>query len=123
MKVSYTYLLDGAKQTIQSSGTKYPADTGGVAIGYNGDGSIRTMRGIQSVRLTDLTARQAMVGNKKYAVADDVQVYLRKNGAYYPITLAAVNSDDYTLTGWYDNAGSTAGGLIRIMIAVEKASG
>ena len=120
--VSYTYLVDGTKKTIQSSGTKYAVETGGVAIGYKADGSIRTMRGMQSVKLTNLTGQQAMSGNKKYTLAEDIQIYLRSNGAYYLTTLSAVNGDDYTLTGWYDNSGSAAGGQIRIIIAVEKSS-
>ena len=93
-----------------------------MAISCKADGSVRTMRGMQSVKLTDLTGQQAMSGNKKYTVAEDVQIYLRSNGTYYLTTLSAVNGDDYTLTGWYDSAGSAAGGQIRIIIAVEKSS-
>ena len=122
INVSYTYLVDGTKKTLQSSGTKYAVETGGVAISCKADGSVRTMRGMQSVKLTDLTGQQAMSGNKKYTVAEDVQIYLRSNGTYYLTTLSAVNGDDYTLTGWYDSAGSAAGGQIRIIIAVEKSS-
>ena len=31
--------------------------------------------------------------------------------------LSAVNSEDYTLTGWYDNFGAAAGKKVRVIIA------
>ena len=34
--------------------------------------------------------------------------------------LTSVNSDDYYLTGWYDNFGCTAGKKVRVIIAVKK---
>lgn len=39
---------------------------------------------------------------------------------YYASTLSAINTKDYQLTGWYDNAGYSAGKQIRIIIAVER---
>ena len=117
INVSYTYLLNGTEQSLRSSTTKYPVETGGIAIAYESDGSIRTMQRMKSVKLTELSGSWAMASNQKYAVADAVQVYLRKNGSYYPTTLSAVNAEDYTLTGWYNNSGSTAGRQIRLIIA------
>jgi len=63
-----------------------------------------------------------MASNQRYAIADDVQVYLRKNGSYYLTTLSAVNAEDYTLTGWYNNSSSSAGRQIRIIIATALES-
>ena len=34
--------------------------------------------------------------------------------------LAEVNSDDYYLTGWYDNFGCAAGKRVRVIVAVKK---
>lgn len=48
------------------------------------------------------------------------QVYLWYKGQYYPTKLSAVNSEDYTLTGWYDNFGAAAGKKVRVIIAVKK---
>ena len=42
------------------------------------------------------------------------------NDATYPTTLSQVNSEDYSLIGWYDANGSAAGGKIRVLIAVKK---
>ena len=54
--------------------------------------------------------------------AEDVMVLLRDSGqqGYYPTTLSAVNSTDYSLVGWYDNQGASAGGRIRILVATKK---
>ena len=47
---------------------------------------------------------------------------LRDSGqqGYYPTTLSAINSTDYSLVGWYDNQGASAGGRIRILVATKK---
>lgn len=58
-----------------------------------------------------------MASNQKYAVSDDVQVYLRKDNSYYLTTLSSVNAEDYTLTGWYNNSSNSTGRQIRIIIA------
>ena len=41
-------------------------------------------------------------------------------GVYYKTTLASINAEDYYLTGWYDNFGCTAGGQVRILMALKK---
>ena len=117
INVTYTYLVDGTEQTLHSASVKYPVETGGIAIAYKSDGSIRTMQRMKSAKLTDLSGSWAMASNQKYAVADDVQVYLRKNGSYYLTTLSAVNAEDYALTGWYNNSSNSTGRQIRIIIA------
>lgn len=120
INVSYEYLIDGAKTTLRSSSAKYPVRTGGVGISYESDGSIKSMQQMSSVRLTSLGVQSAMASNKKYALADDLQVYLHRNGDYYLTTVSAVNAEDYTLTGWYDTASGAAGGRIRIIIAEKS---
>lgn len=120
INVTYEYLIDGQAQTIRSSSTSYPVDVGGIGIHYNSDGSIKTMRQMKSVKLTELGLESSMASNRKYVMADEVQVYLRKGSTYYATTLSAVNAEDYTLTAWYDTATSGAGGQIRVIIAVEK---
>lgn len=122
INVAYTYLVDGAEQTLRSTSAQYPVETGGIAIAYESDGSIRTMQRMKSVKLTDLSGSWAMASNQKYAVAEDVQVYLRKDNSYYLTALSAVNAEDYALTGWYNNSGSSAGRQIRIIIATARES-
>lgn len=120
INVTYTYLVGGAEQTLNSTSAQYPVEIGGIAVAYESDGSIRTMQRMKSTELTGLSSSWAMASNQKYAVADDVQVYLRSNGSYYLTTLSAVNTEDYTLTGWYNNSGNSAGTQIRIVIAVPR---
>lgn len=117
INVAYTYLVDGAEQTLRSTSAQYPVETGGIAIAYQSDGSIRTMQRIKSAKLTDLSGSWAMASNQKYAVSDDVQVYLCKDNSYYLTTLSSVNAEDYTLTGWYNNSSNSTGRQIRIIIA------
>ena len=86
------------------------------------DGSIRSMRQLSSVTLTELGSLSAMAGSQEYTLDENVQVILRSSGSsgYYETTLSAINAEDYTLKGWYDNLGYSAGGRIRIIVATEK---
>lgn len=71
-------------------------------ISYKSNGSNKSMRQMSSVRLTEVGVQSAMANNKKYTLADDVQIYLRKNGEYYLTAVSAVSVESCTLTGWYD---------------------
>lgn len=117
---SYTYILNGTTKTLNSSGTAYAVTSGGFAVRYNTDGSIKTIKNISSATITDLGSVYATTNSKKYRLADDVQVYLHSGSSYYATTLSAVNPDDYTLTGWYDSFGCIAGGRIRVIVAESK---
>jgi hypothetical protein len=114
---SYTYLLNGQQKTLSANGTTYPVKSGGFAVRFNADGSIKTMRNLSSVTLTTLGSLTASGGSREYRLASGVQVYLYSGGNYYASTLSAVNTDSYTLTGWYDSFGCPAGGRIRVIIA------
>ncbi len=120
VSIGYTWLLNGSSQSQKSGNAKYPVRGGGVALVYESDGTtLRSMRQMDSVRLTDLNAdaSSARADNKAYRIADGVQVYLRQNGVYYQADLNSVSTDDYKLTGWYDTFTGSAGGAIRIVIA------
>lgn len=115
----YTFIFGGAEQEVPYSGKKYPVDAGGVAIDYDEHGSIKSMKKLEQYALTSFGPEWATADNQRAAVAENVQVYLRDGGKYYLTTASAVNAQDYTLTGWRDASGS-AGGQIRIVIAVRK---
>jgi len=95
---------------------------GGARLTFSDNGALKGMRQLSSVNLTGLTSLTATAGSSKYALAEDVMVLLRDSGqqGYYPTTLSAVNSTDYSLVGWYDNQGASAGGRIRILVATKK---
>lgn len=119
--VSYTYLRNGQAHTI--SGTaRYPIQTGGAMLVYEKD-SLRSIRQLTQVSLDGLSALSAMGGGREYPIAENVQVLLRDGSGsrgYYQTDLSQINGEDYTLTGWYDNLGYSAGGRIRILVATPK---
>jgi hypothetical protein len=119
--VSYTYLRDGQAQTI--SGTaRYPIQTGGAMLVYE-KGSLRSIRQLTQVSLDGLSALSAMGDGREYPIAENVQVLLRDGSGsrgYYQTDLSQINGEDYTLTGWYDDLGYSAGGRIRILVATPK---
>ena len=108
-----------------SSGSTSASDiasdvAGGVAIGKSTSGTVKSMRQLLPAVIDKVGAASVMSGGKKYETADDMQVYLWYKGTYYPTTLSQVNSEDYSLIGWYDANGSAARGKIRVLIAVKK---
>ena len=117
----YSYYQDGQITTYNSDAI-FSISTGGAALYYDEDGSIRSMRQLSSVTLTELGSLSAMAGSQEYTLDENVQVILRSSGSsgYYETTLSAINAEDYTLKGWYDNWGYSAGGRIRIIVATEK---
>lgn len=121
ISVSYTYIRDGQVQNI-SGGAKYAVKSGGVMLVYE-KGSLKSMRQLVSVNLDSLSSLSAMGGGKEYKIAENVQVLLRDGDGsqgYYLTDLSQINGEDYKLTGWYDNLGYSAGGQIRMIVAVPK---
>lgn len=118
---SYTYLQNGQSHTVSGQQT-YSVKVGGARLTFSDNGALKGMRQLSSVNLTGLTSLTATAGSSKYALAEDVMVLLRDSGqqGYYPTTLSAINSTDYSLVGWYDNQGASAGGRIRILVATKK---
>ncbi len=121
ISVSYTYLLNGQPQSLSGS-AKYPVRTGGAVLVYE-DGKIKSIRQLTSVTLDSVSSLAAMGSGKEYKLAEDVQVLLRDgtgSSGYYLTDLSQINGEDYRLTGWYDNENNSAGGRIRIIVAVPK---
>lgn len=116
---SYVCYVNG-QQVIYQTSTKYPVLAGGVAIGKSTSGTVKSMRQLLPAVIDKVGAASVMSGGEKYETADDMQVYLWYKGTYYPTTLSQVNSEDYSLIGWYDANGSAAGGKIRVLIAEKK---
>lgn len=118
---SYTYLQNGQSHSVSGQQT-YSVKVGGARLTFSDNGSLKGMRQLSSVNLTGLTSLTATAGSSKYALAEDVTVLLRDGSqqGYYPTTLSAVNSTDYSLVGWYDNQGASTGGRIRILVATKK---
>ena len=112
---TYQYLRSGTAGTISGS-TAYSVSTGGAVLLYD-DGSLKTIRQLQKVALTQLSDRYAMAGNQKYLLDENVQVLLQGSSGCYATTLSAINAEDYSMRGWYDELGCPGGGRIRILVA------
>jgi len=70
--------------------------------------------------LTELGPFTVRAENKTYELAENLQIYLKEDGAYYLTALDTINAEDYTLTGYYDDFGCPAGGQIRVIATAEK---
>jgi hypothetical protein len=118
---SYQYIIDGETYSLNSS-SAYSVNVGGAALYYD-DGQLKSMRQLASVTLDGLSDLYATSGNQKYNLAEDVQVLLRDadgSRGCYATTLSEVNTSAYSLKGWYDSLGYSAGGRIRIIVATPK---
>ena len=116
---NYICYINGQQASLTTS-IKYPVLAGGIAVSQEASGSVKSMMQLMPMKIDQVGAASVLSGDKRYEMADDMQVYLWYKGQYYATKLAYVNSDDYYLTGWYDNFGCTAGKKVRVIIAVKK---
>ena len=116
---NYVCYVNG-KQVTYTTSVKYPVIAGGVAVRQETTGSVKRMVQLMPLKIDRVGAASVLSGNTRYEMADDAQVYLWYKGQYYPTRLASVNTDEYKLTGWYDNFGCTAGKKVRVIIAVKN---
>ena len=111
----------GGQQVSLSTSIKYPVLAGGIAVCQETTGSVRNMVQLMPMKIDKVGAASVLSSNgERFEMADDAQVYLWYKGQYYYTKLTSVNSDDYSLTGWYDNFGCAAGKKVRIIVAVKK---
>lgn len=118
--VKYTYLCEGKSTTFYGGGIKYAVVPGGGAIRFEADGSVRRICQLSSFDVGRLENGVAASDDASYAIAENVQVYLRRGGSFYRTELSAVNAWDYKLTGWFDDFSGPAGRQVRILVAAAK---
>ena len=111
--------MDGKQVRYQTS-VKYPVVAGGVAVSKSTSGGVKNMIQLMPTIIDHLGPAYVMSGDTRYETADDMQVYLWYSGQYFPTTLSQVNTEEYTLIGWYDNFGCAAGQKARLLIAVKN---
>ncbi len=116
---TYICYVNGSPTSYTTS-IKYPVLAGGLAVRQEVTGSVKAMVQLMPMKIDQVGAASVLSGDTRYETADNLQVYLWYKGQYYPTKLASVNSDDYYLTGWYDNFGCAAGKKVRVIIAVKK---
>ncbi|MFR6093317.1 MAG: S-layer homology domain-containing protein [Faecalibacterium prausnitzii] len=109
------------QQVSLSTSIKYPVLAGGIAVCQETTGAVRNMVQLMPMKIDKVGAASVLSSKgERFEMADDTQVYLWYKGQYYYTKLTSVNSDDYYLTGWYDNFGCAAGKKVRIIVAVKK---
>lgn len=120
LSASYTYFADGVKSSINTD-IIYSAGVGGAAFIYK-NGQLKTMRSMKSVNITSLdNSLTARCSGTTYNIWENVEVLIKDStGDVYLTDILSVNTNDYTLTGWYDDLGYSAGKHIRIITAVPK---
>ncbi len=116
---TYVCYVNGA-QTSFTTEVKYPVFVGGLAVRQEVTGSIRSMVQLMPMKIDQVGAASVMSGGTRYEMADDAQVYLWYKGQYYHTKLTEVNTEGYSLTGWYDNFGCAAGKKVRVIVAVKN---
>ena len=116
---TYVCYVNGA-QTSFTTEVKYPVFVGGLAVRQEVTGNIRSMVQLMPMKIDQVGAASVMSGGTRYEMADDAQVYLWYKGQYYHTKLTEVNTEGYSLTGWYDNFGCAAGKKVRVIVAVKN---
>ena len=116
---TYVCYVNG-QLTSYTTSIKYPVLAGGLAVRQEVNGSVKAMIQLMPMKIDKVGAASVLSGSTRYEVVDNAQVYLWYKGQYYATKLAEVNSDDYYLTGWYDNFGCAAGKRVRVIVAVKK---
>lgn len=117
---SYGYVINGNAGVHVPSGTMYNVESGGARFIYV-DGQIESIKNLKSVSVDDITTTQLTADGRTYKIAEGVQVYLRSSGTYLLTNLAAVgDASGYKLTAYYDDLNASAGGLVRVIVAVPQ---
>ena len=115
---TYAYMASGVPGVLVKD-TLLNLSEGGALILKN-DTEVTHLLNLSGVSVEILNAITAKTPNKNYPIADTVQVYERINGDYYPSSLSSVSDAlKYRLTGYFD-AGYTAGGKLRVLVAERK---
>ena len=118
---NYQYIINGTEGALNTTDKLYNISSG-PTIFYYKSGKIDSMISLTGVVIDQLSALSVISGTQRLAIADNVQVYIRSSSIssrYSPSTLAAVNTEDYTLSGYYESI-YPAGGQIRVIVAIKK---
>ncbi|MGI6180767.1 MAG: S-layer homology domain-containing protein [Agathobaculum sp.] len=118
---SYTYLLNGEKKTLSTSGKTLGASYGPARLTVE-NGQLSAVRALYSVKNPDSISTLGMTkGEETWYFADACAVYLSGNGEYSQLSLTELrnNLSDYTITGYYDKD-TKDGGRVRLVIARAK---
>ena len=115
---SYTYLLDGEKQTLTTSGKTLGASYGPARLTIE-NGQLASVRALSQIRNPDaITQLGVTKDGENWLFSDECTVYLYQNTQYSLISLTELRNNfaSYNITCYYDKD-TDDGGRIRIVIA------
>ena len=114
----YTYLVDGEKKTLSTSGSSLGASAGPARLTIE-NGQLASVRALEQIKNPDsITQLGVTKDGESWLFWDDCAVYLYENSNYSLLSLTELrnNSDAYNITCYYDKD-TDDGGRIRIVIA------
>ena len=115
---SYTYLLDGEKQTLTTSGKTLGASYGPARLTIE-NGQLASVRALSQIRNPDAITQLGVTKDcESWLFSDECTVYLYQNTQYSLISLTELRNNfaSYNITCYYDKD-TDDGGRIRIVIA------
>lgn len=115
---SYTYLVDGEKQTLTTNGKTLGASYGPARLTIE-NGQLSSVRALSQIKNPDsITQLGVTKDGESWLFWDDCAVYLYQNAQYSLISLTELrnNFSSYNITCYYDKD-TDDGGRIRIVIA------
>ena len=116
---SYNYIIDGTHGSYVSNSFAFGVSTEPVQMEFS-ENTIIKMKNLSRISISYLNSSYAQSNGVQYLLADNVSVYINKNGSYYYSSISALSdTSKYSIYGYYDKAQSN-GGRIRIIIANEN---
>ena len=115
---TYTYDVGGAEIPFLSKSAIWNLKKGPCVIKSGAEG-VERIYSLAEVSLSSVDGNTALSSNRRYTLSDSVAVYEKKGDEYFYTDLGLVSGGGYALTGYYDKA-ETAGGRIRVIIAVAE---
>ena len=118
---SYTYLVNGEKQTLSTNGRTLGASNGPARLTVE-DGQLSAVSALKMIKNPDtITQLGVSKDGDSWLFSDECAVYRSENASYSLLSLTELrnNFDSYSITCYYDKDTGDCG-RIRIIIAREK---
>lgn len=118
---SYTYLVNGEKQTLSTNGRTLGASNGPARLTVE-DGQLSAVSALKAIKNPDtITQLGVSKDGDSWLFSDECAVYRSENASYSLLSLTELrnNFDSYSITCYYDKDTGDCG-RIRIIIAREK---
>ncbi len=117
--ITYSYLIDGEAGSITSeSVSDFDLEIGPKGFAFDGTKLVATAH-LTEIPVLSLGESTLKSSSMKFTLADEIEVYYFKDGAYYVTTLEKVSDlTKYELTAYYDRTVST-GGQVRVILAED----